>query len=577
MVNKLKNYMGLCLLLLIVTLASVGHVSALPIYNTTLQSVYGNASCGVCHIDPNGGGNRTTYGTLFESQADHITDPSAALMTIGAPVAPTESPTVTPTESPTTDSIPPTTVLSGATESGIFDNNVTINLTATDNPEGSGVGTTLYMVNGGEPVRYTAPFTVDIIGQDNITYWSIDNDGNVETQKMVNFTIATTMIPFEFTVVPKSITVGTEENALYNLQISNTGNFADTYDLMIDNPGNANVNIAVGNMAIDVLPLQSANIAMTVNSAVTGTYLVNVTATSRTNAINNIAVNTDTIVTASIGNGSISGMKFNDMNGNGEKNRRDTGIENWTIILKSSTGAIMSSMETDSDGDYTFSNLAAGNYAVEEVSQTGWKQTFPETGTYNVTLADGENVRHADFGNTQISVQPAINATRKIDMQSLSPGEATDITVSISSNTTQALALQEVIPEGWNLTRISDDADSFRDGSINEWIWINVTAGVDKTVVYKLTASTDANTGTFSINGTVTNADGVVTIVGGDDTISLDIVGYYTGLGNNPDKVETRDLLRAMEDWRRGIAPDGFASPITEQGILTLLNKWATG
>jgi len=31
------------------------------------------------------------------------------------------------------------------------------------------------MVNGGQTTTYTAPFVVDTIGQDNVTYWSTDN------------------------------------------------------------------------------------------------------------------------------------------------------------------------------------------------------------------------------------------------------------------------------------------------------------------------------------------------------------------------------------------------------------------
>jgi len=40
------------------------------------------------------------------------------------------------------------------------------------------------------PQPYTAPFVVDTIGPNNITYWSTDNVGNVEPQNMVNFTLS---------------------------------------------------------------------------------------------------------------------------------------------------------------------------------------------------------------------------------------------------------------------------------------------------------------------------------------------------------------------------------------------------
>jgi len=87
------------------------------------------------------------------------------------------------------DIIPPVTMISGVTENGSFNNSATVTLNATDNPGGSGVNETFYMVNGGQTTTYSAPFVVDTVGPDNVTYWSTDKAGNVEPQNMVNFTI----------------------------------------------------------------------------------------------------------------------------------------------------------------------------------------------------------------------------------------------------------------------------------------------------------------------------------------------------------------------------------------------------
>ncbi len=83
--------------------------SSTPNYLTALQSVYGSGSCGTCHVDPNGGGARNTYGTLFESQSIHSTDPVSALKAIGAPTGTTPSPS--PISSPTPTPIQPTPIL----------------------------------------------------------------------------------------------------------------------------------------------------------------------------------------------------------------------------------------------------------------------------------------------------------------------------------------------------------------------------------------------------------------------------------------------------------------------------------
>jgi hypothetical protein len=100
--------------------------------------------------------------------------------------------------------------------------------------------------------------------------------------------------------------------------------------------------------------------------------------------------------------GSISGMKFNDSNGNGTRDTGELGLANWTITLKNETGS-MSTEITDANGNYSFTNITAGNYTVGEVQQSGWKQTAPATGVYNVTIAGGSIITGKDFGNVQTS------------------------------------------------------------------------------------------------------------------------------------------------------------------------------
>lgn len=275
------------------------------------------------------------------------------------------------------------------------------------------------------------------------------------------------------------------------------------------------------------------------------------------------------------GNGSISGMKFNDSNANGIKDQGESGVLNWTILLKNSTGSILDSMITDIGGNYTFAGLAAGNYTVEEVLQAGWKQTFPEApGIHNVTLAAGESAKDRDFGNNLLPEMPTgVTATREIEKESLRFGESTNITIRINSDVIQALALQESIPPGWDLKRISDDAQGFKNSS-NEWIWSNVTPGATIIVIYQLTNSSGANIGTYYINGTIGNPDGIIADVSGNNTIILGINEYYRRLGSDPDRLETTDLLKAMDDWRRGKVPVGFAHPITIKELSALIDEW---
>ncbi len=101
--------------------------------------------------------------------------------------------------------------------------------------------------------------------------------------------------------------------------------------------------------------------------------------------------------------GSLSGRKFEDMNGNGQDDA-DPGRGGWTVLLTGTDGrgaGINDSRVTDGTGSYTFSNVAPGNYTLSEVPQGGWVRTYPASGSYTLTLISGQNLGARDFGNYQ--------------------------------------------------------------------------------------------------------------------------------------------------------------------------------
>lgn len=88
----------------------------------------------------------------------------------------------------TVDQNPPTTsiTLSGtAGNNGWYRSNVQVNLNATDNPPGCGVGVnkTEYSFNGTTWNAYGSPFTIGNEGTTTVYYRSTDNAGNVESTK----------------------------------------------------------------------------------------------------------------------------------------------------------------------------------------------------------------------------------------------------------------------------------------------------------------------------------------------------------------------------------------------------------
>jgi uncharacterized repeat protein (TIGR01451 family) len=103
---------------------------------------------------------------------------------------------------------------------------------------------------------------------------------------------------------------------------------------------------------------------------------------------------------------SISGMKFNDINGNGVKDAGEPGLRNWKIELRDATGALITNTVTGSNGSYSFTQLPPGTYYVSEVAQSGWIQTFPTSPNYYTVTIDNTNVTGKNFGNFLPSPPP---------------------------------------------------------------------------------------------------------------------------------------------------------------------------
>ncbi|MDP6542587.1 MAG: SdrD B-like domain-containing protein [Phycisphaerae bacterium] len=113
--------------------------------------------------------------------------------------------------------------------------------------------------------------------------------------------------------------------------------------------------------------------------------------------------------------GSISGVKFDDLDGDGVKDAGEPGLNGWTIeLVDSSSGLVINTAVTATDavdGEYVFTDVIPGDYEVREIAQAGWVQTFPATSTYSLTLSGGDDLADRDFGNTR----PASVSGQKFD------------------------------------------------------------------------------------------------------------------------------------------------------------------
>ena len=291
------------------------------------------------------------------------------------------------------DCTAPVTTISGVDDGGVYNENVTITLSATDDK--SGVNETIYTVNGGTTTTYSAPFIVDTVGDNEVAYWSTDNAGNIEPENMVTFTIKE---PVPFTPCdpdnqtgdcehPVTTISGVTEGTTYNNSVEVTLNATDddsgvnetffmvnggtteTYSgpFIVDTVGNDNISYWSTDFAGNIEP---QNII---------TFIIGEIAPSP-------------------GNGAIKGKVFRDSNHNGILDANEHAQKNVRVSIKGldETNKDISKKVIANTKGYMFSNIPDGKYSVHVSHKHGFTHTSDTT--VEVTIINGETVT-VNFGN----------------------------------------------------------------------------------------------------------------------------------------------------------------------------------
>ena len=104
------------------------------------------------------------------------------------------------------------------------------------------------------------------------------------------------------------------------------------------------------------------------------------------------------------GTGSIGDLVYEDINGNGMFDSNEAGIEDATVRLFHGS-TLIAETNTNSAGQYLFTQLRAGNYRVELLSESLDPQLSYSESSIDVVLADGGNDDEVDFGRDPIEVE----------------------------------------------------------------------------------------------------------------------------------------------------------------------------
>ncbi len=97
--------------------------------------------------------------------------------------------------------------------------------------------------------------------------------------------------------------------------------------------------------------------------------------------------------------GSISGHKYEDLDGDGQHDPGEPAVPGVTVELWKD-GAKVAETATGSDGSYSFQELEPGTYKVKEVLSECWAPTNPADGSHDgLQVAAGQGIKDVDFLN----------------------------------------------------------------------------------------------------------------------------------------------------------------------------------
>ncbi len=160
--------------------------------------------------------------------------------------------------------------------------------------------------------------------------------------------------------------------------------------------------------------------------------------------------------------GKIRGYKFNDTNGNGNRDTGEAYLNGWTIFIDANDNGVYDDGELtqttsgqfwffgwNDEGEYEFENLLPGTYSVCEVPQTNWTNSTPLCQSTTLTAGDTDSVY---FGNHEPLTLRAykIVCENESDLPNWGDDDAPNITATTAQNFVDNSEGACRFEEGWD-------------------------------------------------------------------------------------------------------------------------------
>ena len=184
-------------------------------------------------------------------------------------------------------------------------------------------------------------------------------------------------------------------------------------------------------------------ITTTATITATGGELINTAVVSGRAVDVKLSNNTDT-VTITVGKASIGDFVFDDLDGDGVQDTGEPGVSGVTVELLNSSGTVIRTTTTDSDGKYLFDGLVAGTYSVRFTAPSGTAFTTANAGSNDATDSDASSTGTtstitlgAGESNTTIDAGLRRDVDLAIDKQqkgTFAAGETVTYTLDVTNN-----------------------------------------------------------------------------------------------------------------------------------------------